>query len=239
LRLVYVRAPKRPAQERPRSISSSRANVTLLAVDEAHCIAMGSRLSAPNTRRSAQCSRNWGGRADGGGSRRRADARRPRTDILDKLFCLGPAGPCSCMASTAPTCAWRCAPGPAVRTPDCPIFSGSRRRPERHRLLARRAAKTEELARVSCARNGINMRCPYHARHGERCAPLTATRTCFLQEDGVRVMVANGWRSAWASTSRTCVFVLHCRHGRPISRATIRRSARAGRDGLPADTLTL
>ena len=115
LRLVYV-APERLLKSDTLGLFK-RANVTLLAVDEAHCISQWGHDFRPEYAALGAVQAELGG-VQTAAFTATADAAT-RTDILDKLFAKPPA--LFVHGFDRPTCAWRCAPRRAG-APRSPIF---------------------------------------------------------------------------------------------------------------------
>ena len=168
LRLVYV-APERLLKSDTLDLLK-RANVTLLAVDEAHCISQWGHDFRPEYAALGTVQSNWA-------ACRRRRSRRPPTPQPVPIFwtsCSHAHQLCSCTASTAPTCAWPCAPRPAVRTQIADFSTAATARAASS--IARRAARPKSWPR-SCARAASNA-LPYHAGIETPCARATRTPSC-------------------------------------------------------------
>jgi ATP-dependent DNA helicase RecQ len=236
LRLVYV-SPERLVQPDTLALFR-RANVTLLAVDEAHCISQWGHAFRPDY-------------LELGGARAELEAGRggvqtvaltatadaaTRADILGKLFRRRPTvfvhgfdRPNLCLRVQAKT-SERGRPQTAGRGQIMDfvrahagesgiIYCGSRR-------------KTEEIADALQAR-GANAR-PYHA--GLDQTLRSRHQDMFLKEDGVVIVATIAF--GLGIDKPDVRFVLHADLPANIE-SYYHEIGRAGRDGLPADTLTL
>ena len=224
LRLVYV-APERLLKSDTLDLFK-RANVTLLAVDEAHCISQWGHDFRPEYAALGTVQSELGS-VQTAAFTATADAAT-RTDILDKLFARPPALFVHGFDRPNLRLAMRAKAGGRTQIAD---FLGSRGGQSGIVYCASRR-KTEELA-AFLRQNGINA-LPYHA--GMESAARSRNQDVFLQEDGV-VMVATV-AFGMGIDKPDVRFVLHADMPANIE-SYYQEIGRAGRDGLPADTLTL
>ena len=159
--------------------------------------------------------------------RRRADARRHR-----RRSCSPRRRAPSCAASTGRTCASPCSRR-ATRRASSLDFVARARAARAASSIAPRASKTEELADGARARPA-SRRCPITPASTGACA--TRNQDAFLQEDGV-VMAATV-AFGMGIDKPDVRFVCHADLPANVE-AYYQEIGRAGRDGLPADTLTL
>ncbi|UYN94737.1 MAG: DNA helicase RecQ [Enhydrobacter sp.] len=225
LRLLYV-APERLA--RPDTIELlAETNVALMAIDEAHCVSQWGHDFRPEYLALGSLARQIGGRLQTMALTATADAPT-RSDIVDKLF-------------TAP-------PRTFVRSFDRPnlrlAFKPKDRSSRQVLAFVREHAgesgivycasrrKVEELAGTLVAA-GVRA-LPYHA--GLDKAVRDANQDAFQQQDGV-VMTATV-AFGMGIDKPDVRFVCHADLPANVE-AYYQEIGRAGRDGLPADTLTL
>ena len=225
MRLVYV-APERLVKADTLDLLK-RAKVALLAIDEAHCISQWGHDFRPEYAALGTVQAELGG-VQTVAFTATADAAT-RTDILAKA--VPPrAGGVRRTASTGPTCGWRCGPRPAAasrsRISSRPIAGQS------GIVYCASRRKTEELAEY-LRQDGVKA-LPYHA--GMERRTRSRNQDVFLQEDGV-VMVATV-AFGMGIDKPDVRFVLHADMPANIE-SYYQEIGRAGRDGLPADTLTL
>jgi len=224
LRLIYV-SPERLARSDTRALLR-RTNVGLLAVDEAHCISQWGHAFRPDYLQIGAA------RAELGDVQTAAFTATAdfatRADIIEKLFGREPTVFVHGFDRPNLRLALRArAPGLAQITnfvrahagQSGIVYCGSRR-------------KTEEIADV-LRREGVTAR-PYHAG----LDPLMRARhqDLFLEKDGI-VMVAT-IAFGLGIDKANVRFVLHADLPANIE-SYYHEIGRAGRDGLPADTLTL
>jgi ATP-dependent DNA helicase RecQ len=236
LRLVYV-SPERLAQPDTRALFR-RAGVGLLAVDEAHCISQWGHAFRPEYLTLGAARAELGG-VQTVAFTATADAAT-RADIRGKLFCRDPTvfvhgfdRPNLCLRVRAKTFGHKTS-GRGQTAAGCDqiidfvrahlgqsgiVYCASRR-------------KTEEIADVLRA-NGADARA-YHA--GLDPALRSRHQDMFLREDGI-VMVAT-IAFGLGIDKPDVRFVLHADLPANIE-AYYHEIGRAGRDGLPAETLTL
>jgi ATP-dependent DNA helicase RecQ len=224
LRLVYV-APERLVKAETLDLLKC-AKVAMLAVDEAHCISQWGHDFRPEYAALGTVQAALGG-VQTVAFTATADAAT-RTDILAKLFGRPPAvfvhgfdRPNLRLAMQAKVSSRKQITDfvAAHRGQSGIVYCASRR-------------KTEELAEA-LRQAGVNA-LPYHA--GMEPTARSRNQDAFLQDDGV-VMVATV-AFGMGIDKPDVRFVLHADMPANIE-AYYQEIGRAGRDGLPADTLTL
>jgi ATP-dependent DNA helicase RecQ len=224
LRLVYV-APERLLKGETLDLLK-RAKVAMLAVDEAHCISQWGHDFRPEYADLGKVHATLGG-VQTVAFTATADAAT-RTDILAKLFRKRPAvfvhgfdRPNLRLAMRAKSTSGKQV-GDFIKTHPGQsgiIYCASRR-------------KTDELAEY-LRQDGVKA-LPYHA--GMEKADRSRNQDAFLQDDGVVVVATIAF--GMGIDKPDVRFVLHADMPANIE-SYYQEIGRAGRDGLPADTLTL
>ena len=224
LKILYV-APERLVRSDTLGLLK-RAKVTLLAVDEAHCISQWGHDFRPEYAALGKVQAELGG-VQTVAFTATADAAT-RSDILEKLFSRPPAvfvhgfdRPNLRLAMQAKTGGRKQVTDFVKNHPGQSgiVYCASRR-------------KTEELAEF-LRQSGVSA-LPYHA--GMEQAARSRNQDAFLQDDGVVVVATVAF--GMGIDKPDVRFVLHADMPANIE-SYYQEIGRAGRDGLPADTLTL
>jgi ATP-dependent DNA helicase RecQ len=225
LRLLYV-APERLA--RPDMVEMlAESHVTLMAIDEAHCVSQWGHDFRPEYLTLGSLARQIGGRLQTLALTATADAPT-RGDIVDKLF----AAPPRVFVRSFDRPNLRLAFKPKERSARQALAFVAAHQGESGIVYCASRRKVEELA-TALAAAGIRA-LPYHA--GLDKAVRDANQDAFQQEDGV-VMTATV-AFGMGIDKPDVRFVCHADLPANVE-AYYQEIGRAGRDGLPADTLTL
>ncbi len=225
LRLLYV-APERLA--RPDTIELlAETNVTLMAIDEAHCVSQWGHDFRPEYLALGTFARRIGGRLQT--MALTATAAAPtRGDIVDKLF----ATPPRTFVRSFDRPNLRLAFKPKERSTRQVLAFVQEHAGESGIVYCASRRKVEELAQTLSVAGVRSL--PYHA--GLDKSLRDANQDAFQQEDGV-VMTATV-AFGMGIDKPDVRFVCHADLPANVE-AYYQEIGRAGRDGLPADTLTL
>ena len=225
LRLLYL-APERLA--RPDTVEMlAESNVSLMAIDEAHCVSQWGHDFRPEYLTLGSLARQIGGRLQTMALTATADAPT-RGDIVDKLF----ATPPRTFVRSFDRPNLRLAFKPKERSSKQVLAFVKSREGESGIVYCASRRKVEELAEA-LKKEGVNA-LPYHAGLDKSVRDTNQDR--FQQEDGV-VMTATV-AFGMGIDKPDVRFVCHADLPANVE-AYYQEIGRAGRDGLPADTLTL
>ncbi len=225
LRLLYV-APERLA--RPDTVEMlAEAGVSMMAIDEAHCVSQWGHDFRPEYLTLGNLARQIGGRLQTLAFTATADTPT-RGDIVEKLF----AAPPRVFVRSFDRPNLRLAFKPKERSTRQVLSFVQSHRGESGIVYCASRRKVEEMAEA-LKEAGINAR-PYHA--GLEKSVRDANQDAFQQEDGI-VMTATV-AFGMGIDKPDVRFVCHADLPSNVE-AYYQEIGRAGRDGLPADTLTL
>ena len=225
MRLLYA-SPERLANSNATEWLA-RSGVSLLAIDEAHCVSQWGHDFRPEYALLGEVRAQARRRADHRAHRhrRRGDAQRHHAPAVR-----APSRASSSTASTGRTCVSPCRrrTSPGASSSRSSTSTGTRAASS----IARRATRPRS-SRIRLCQAGYRA-LPYHA--GMTQADRAKNQDIFLQEDGV-VMVATV-AFGMGIDKPDVRFVAHAALPKSIE-AYYQEIGRAGRDGVPADTLTL
>ena len=225
LKLLYV-APERLA--RPDTVEMlAEADVSMMAIDEAHCVSQWGHDFRPEYLSLGNLARQIGGRLQTLAFTATADAPT-RGDIVEKLF----AQPPQTFVRSFDRPNLKLAFKPKERSTRQVLSFVQAHQGESGIIYCASRRKVEELAEALTAA-GVRA-LPYHA--GLDKAVRDANQDAFQQEDGL-VMTATV-AFGMGIDKPDVRFVCHADLPANVE-AYYQEIGRAGRDGLPADTLTL
>ncbi|MEM9726123.1 MAG: DNA helicase RecQ [Pseudomonadota bacterium] len=240
LRLLYL-APERLALPEMQE-TLARLGVSLLAVDEAHCVAQWGHDFRPDYLSVGAFARQMahaGAPMQTAAFTATAD-EATRAEIIDKLFGGGATDPDQSTPAPSPRVFIR-----GFDRPNLKLAFEPKKNPK-SRVLAFVKARMGQAGIVYCAsRKGVERMAEHLSENGVRCLPYhagldpevrVANQRAFVEEDGV-VMAAT-IAFGMGVDKPDVRFVVH--HDLPKTvESYYQEIGRAGRDGLPADTLTL